>query len=336
MRFCVPVQAAVLVICMLWAVVDRCAAQAAEQFRVDDRELRICVADDLSAEVKTAASELLSRWQEHPLLSAMAQGKSPGALRSTRQILQADVNERAMNHLVIVAPPSDALATMVWQREARVTPDGLYAFGFGYFVGDVGYIESDRNPFLHGAAVKRAPYETEVVLITGTSQSGILAAIRAFLDRNIVNAVVMTPTTRRGQVALLQRDGLGQDVPPSWLPSSHGQWRLIGITDPGEDEYRGVLEDTGNLPKRIWRAKYYRPGAWDKPGAENAIEMYLNGLHRRAYGNTLWLAEFESAEAASKSLPTIAQKANKKVFQRGNWLLMSSVPDVSFSELAGR
>ena len=34
---------------------------------------------------------------------------------------------------------------------------GLYVFGFGHLKGDIGLIESDRNPFLHSQHVRRAP-----------------------------------------------------------------------------------------------------------------------------------------------------------------------------------
>ena len=317
------------VLCMTASSLDLWAAAGAET-----RQLRVCVADDAPDEVKAAAADLLQRWQEHPLLAAMAQGASPGDLRTTGQMLAASADERAMNHLVIIAGPSDPLASAVWQREARLTADGLYVFGFGYLVGDVGYIESDRNPFLHGAAIKSAPYETQSVLITGTTPAGIVNAVKAFLERRIVNAVVMSSATRRGQAVVLQRDGLrsGETV-PDWLPAKEGAWSLIGLTDPGEDEYRGVLEDTGATPVRIWRAKYHRPGEWDQAGADNAIAMYLNGLHRRAYGNTLWLAEFDTEAAASAAQPLIGQKSGKSVIRRGKWLLMSSVPGVTFASL---
>ena len=51
------------------------------------------------------------------------------------------------------------------------------------------------------------------------------------------------------------------------------------------------------------------PGAWDGAGAGSAFDNYSAGLHRRAYGNTLWVATFASAAEAAQAAPKIAAAA---------------------------
>ena len=84
---------------------------------------------------------------------------------------------------------------------------------------------------------------------------------------------------------------------------------LIGFSQAGDSEYRGVLADTGVEPANILRFKYYEGGAWDGAGRDKAIDNYLAGLHRRAFGNTLWVAQFSSPSEAAKAAPKIAKAA---------------------------
>jgi hypothetical protein len=126
--------------------------------------------------------------------------------------------------------------------------------------------------------------------------------------------------------------------------------RRIGVTQAAVDEYRGVLEETGLMPLCIWRWKYYRPGVWDGAGEVRAAEQYVAGLHRRAFGNTLWAAEFSSAQEAKRAGSKIAASAKLKrqgdawegqqpslgfgnqspgplvLWQSDVWLLMSTLP----------
>jgi hypothetical protein len=268
------------------------------------RGLRIVVDDEAPQTIKEAA-HALAEAQDHPLLTAMSEGKRD--VVSSRHLLAGPLTERAYNHLVLVGLPTDPMIATAWQREARQRPDGFYIFGFGSFKGDIGYIESDRNLFLHSPGVSVAPYETEIVTITGSTPAGVELACGAFRTRHLVNGVVAAPGWTRGT---LDREPLAPEfVPPALTPERVGPYTRIGLTQASEDEYRGVLADTGVTPALIWRAKYYVAGAWDKPGSVNAFDNYSFGLHRRAYGNTRWVAGFGSGAEAAEAAPKIARAA---------------------------
>jgi len=112
-----------------------------------------------------------------------------------------------------------------------------------------------------------------------------------------------------------------------------------------------VLEDAGIEPRTIWKSKYYLPGAWDGAGAQSAFVNYANGLHRRATGNTLWTAEFQTATEVVEVIPKIAAAAKLKpaavgwtgwqppygpenesagplsLWQHDRWVVMSTLPE---------
>jgi hypothetical protein len=181
-------------------------------------------------------------------------------------------------------------------------------------------------------------------------------AASAFLRHNLVNGVVAAPGWKRPVPNLLDRDPLAPGFqPPDLLQAQIGEYRLIGLTQASEDEYRGVLADTQVAPREIWRAKYYREGAWDGEGEVHAFDEYSYGLHRRAYGNTVWMARFASPVEAAAQAPKIAAAANLKpqgkrwtgkqppyaggtnagesdsagplsLWQQGEWVVMSTLP----------
>jgi hypothetical protein len=274
------------------------------------RSLKICVAQNAAGEVQKAAAAVLSAVDHHPLLKILAEGTTPASVTDSGRLLTGPATERAYAHLVLVGLPDDALIQAAWQREARMIPGGFYIFGFGHLRGDIGYLESDRNPFLHGAAIAKAPFETQVITLTGSTPAGVELAVRAFLRQGLVNGVVAAPGFRRPDQALLDRDPLPPDFElPPWTPLHVGDLPRIGVTQASEDEYRGVLEDTGAVPRVIWRWKYHRRGSWDGAGAELAFDHYAAGLHRRAYGDTLWAAQFASAAEAAQAAPKIAAAA---------------------------
>jgi hypothetical protein len=260
---------------------------------------------------------------------------------------------RAYSHLVVVGLPDDPLIAAGWQREALLKSGDFYIFGFGHLLGDIGYIESDRNPFLHSRWIPTAPYETEMVTISGSTPAGVTLAAQAFINQGLTGGVVAGPGWQRGPPNLLEHAPLDPTFAlPGWVPAQLGEWTKIGVVQAGEDEYRGVEVDTGSAPLEIWQVKYYKPGVWDKPGAAAAFENYSAGLHRRAYGNTLWLARFKSADEAAAALPKIAHQAqlsdrkglfqgqqpyygsptpedvrgSLSLWQRDDWILMSTLP----------
>jgi len=320
------------------------AAMMSAQSMAVERTLKICVADDAPAEIKAAASTILAGVQTNPLLSVLAEGKPPTSLTDTKALADGSINARAYSHLVVVGLPTDPIIAQAWQRNARVEEDGFYIFGFGELRGILGYIESDRNPFLHSAAVASTPFETEIVTITGDTPEGVALAVDAFLKQGLINGVVAAPGWKRPITTLLDHDPLSPDFTPDLPPRTA---KRIGLTQAGEDEYSGVLADTGLMPVAIWRAKVFVPGCWDGPGAANSIAQYLTGLQRRAYGNTLWCAKFDSSENAALAAPKIAVAAglSKKggiwagtgtpkdapifpleLWQEKSWVIMSSVP----------
>lgn len=321
------------------------AAMMAAHSIAAERTLKICVAGDAPAEIKAAASNILAGVQTQPLLSALAEGKPPASLTDTKALAAGSNDARAYSHLVVVGLPTDPIIVQAWQRNARVEEGGFYIFGFGHLRGTLGYIESDRNPFLHSAAVASTPFETEIVTITGDTPEGVALAADAFLKQGLVNGVVAASGWKRAGTTLLDHDPLSPDFAVD-LPVKAD--KKIGLTQAGEDEYRGVLADTGLMPAAIWRLKYSVPGAWDGAGASRSIAQYLSGLHRRAYGNMLWCAKFNSSGDAAAAAPKIAaaaglsQKGNTwsgggnskdatilpmELWQAQAWVVMSSLPE---------
>lgn len=274
------------------------------------RSLAICVSSKAPEAIQAAAQAVLGAVRSHPLLIAMAGGRAPSAINNTEGLMDGPAESRAYSNLVVIGTPDDPAVAAVWQHQAKPEPGGFYIFGFGHLRGDIGYIESDRNPFLHGAAIKSAPFETEVATITGSTTAGVVLAVDAFLKQGLVNRVVAANGWTRPSTTILDRAPLPPDFAlPSWMPARAGSATILGVTQAGEDEYRGVLADTDVEPQWIWRIKYYHDGDWDGAGAVNAFADYSNGLQRLAYGNTIWCAQFASTAEAEHAAPRIAAAA---------------------------
>lgn len=349
LRSTTNLKATALFVCLI-ALLAASGVRAAEP-TVPPRALKICVAADAPAPVREAAKAVLAAVTADPLLRIMAGAAPPAALTDTAQLKTARATDRAYSHLVVVGLPSDPIIRDLWQHEARLEDHGLYIYGFGHLSGDIGYIESGRNPYLHGDGIKSSPFETEAVTITGTTPVAVALAAYAFLKQHVVNGVIAATGWKRPSRTLLDRDPLGaEDTPPPFVPSQAGDATAIGWTEANQEEYLGVEADANAAPSEIWRCKYYVPGSWDGAGDENAIADYLAGLHRRAYGNTLWCARFATDMAASEAAPKIADAARLKpagdlwqspppapsrepdppvqvtLWRQGAWLLMSTLP----------
>jgi hypothetical protein len=317
-----------------------------------ERSLRVCVAADAPAAVRRAAEAVLVAAKTHPLLQVLAGERAPEVLTDSTTLSAGPPEGRAFDHVVLVGLSTDPLVQAAWQREARFGKDGsIYIGGFGHLHGDIGYVESGRNPFLHSRFIARAPFETEIVTITGTNPAGVAIAAEAFLKRSLINGIVAGPGWTRPEPNLLQRDPLPAGFTfPDVLPTPADEWTRIGITQASEAEYRGVLADTGLKPREIWRAKYFRPGVWDGVGANAALANYSAGLHHRATGNAIWAARFASESEAQTAASKIADTAKLKhdvtgwkgeqpphswgkespgpltLWQRGEWVFMSTLP----------
>ena len=166
------------------------------------REIFICVSDKASEAVRDVARELADRPGQYPLLKALSatHGVSKVVLQSSESILR-DPTTAAYNHLIVIGlPGNDPLVDKVWDHYAAIdtTAKTLYAEGWGYLAGDLGYIESDRNPFLHSHNIESAPFETELVKISGTSEQGLRAAANAF-ERGLINGIVPAGDFKRPQ-----------------------------------------------------------------------------------------------------------------------------------------
>lgn len=281
------------------------------------RSLKICVAQDASPEIQQAARTVLAAVATQPLLVLMAGERPPTSLTDTRALLAAPPAERAYNHLIVIGLPTDPVVARVWQREARVEDDGLFVFGYGHLRGILGYLESDRNPFLHGREIAVAPFETEVVTITGSNPAGVSLAADAFVKHRLVNGVVAAPGWQRPQTSLLDRDPLLGDSAFDGV-SAEKFATAIALTQASQDEYGGVLSDTGVLPLEIWRLKYDEPCLWENGGDANVIKNYLTGLHRRAHWNSVWCARFATADEAALAAGKIAAAANMQPVD-GHW-----------------
>jgi hypothetical protein len=321
--------------------------------------LKICVASDAAPAVRHAAELVLAAAQTHPLLSIFSGSHgTPSKLTDTWALLTAEPAMRAYDHLVLIGLSDDPLIRAAWQNEARAEEGGFYVFGFGHLTGDIGYIESDRNPFLHSRSIPTAPYETELVTITGSTPAGVALAVEAFLRHGLVNGTIAASGWKRSKPGLLDRDPLLPNfAAPDWLPAQVGQARKVALSQAGEDEYRGVLEDTGVEPREIWQAKYYLPAAWDGAGADRAFANFAAGLHRRACGNTVWCARFDSAAQAAPAAAKIADAAKLKktpdgwvgsqppygpqkesagplaLWQHGEWVVMCTLPNAAANAL---
>jgi hypothetical protein len=275
------------------------------------RTLKICVAGNADPGIEASAERIRAGISSSPLLTLLA--ANGVSLEDSGRLASGPIEARAFHHLILVGLPGDPLIQAAWQHEAGVEDGGLYIFGFGHLRGTLGYLESDRNPFLHSQGIAAAPYETEVITITGTSPAGVKLAVDAFLTAGLVNGVVAAPGWSRPSKTILDRDPLTLPLAPVTLaPAAAGDAHRIALTQASENEYRDVLQDTGLTPSAIWRVKYSEPGAWDGAAPLEALapRQFLAGLHRRAFGNTLWIAQFASPTEASAAAKQIADAAH--------------------------
>jgi hypothetical protein len=100
--------------------------------------------------------------------------------------------------------------------------------------------------------------------------------VQAFVAQGLVSGLVAEAGWQRCSSTLLDRDPLTPDFQLSAnLPDSFSSLKRIALIQASEDEYRGVLADTGMEPIDIWRAKYYAPGVWDGAGIRSIFTTML-------------------------------------------------------------
>ena len=265
------------------------------------REIFICVSDTAPESIRTAAKAIADRPNDYPLLHALAatHGVTKVELQSSEALLKKPTSA-AYNHLVVIGlPGTDALLDKVWEHYAAVDSSAktLYAQGWGYLTGDLGYIESDRNPFLHSHDIDSAPFETEIVKISGTSERGVSAAIHAF-HNGLLNGIVPAGQFARPQTTVLDLDPL---VTPTPLRLPNTDAPLAGWTQVPANEYRAYADQGGSEPVHVWRYKYLPADALD----DGSIRGWLNGFQRMSWGNAVTIAEMPSADEATKTARAI-------------------------------
>jgi len=276
----------------------------------------VCVSDTAPPAIKQAAADLVAHAANIPLLAALQAGQGAGdvTLTSSETLsLPKNYNLAAHNHIIAIGLRSeDPVVARVWDHYATVdeTAKSLYMQGWGHLQGDIGYIESDRNPYLHSRKIQTALYETIVVKISGTSVAGVVAAEKAF-EGGALNALVPAGPVARPETTLLDLDPF-VDPPPFTMPGSAEvttdsgkalQAPLVGWTQVPGNEYRAYIDVAGFEPVHVWRYKYLQPGLFNSAG----IPAWLGGLHRMAYGNAVTIAEFSTPDQARKTLAAYGQ-----------------------------
>ncbi len=266
------------------------------------------LADSLAAEAKTAL----------PLQALLQSHGATGVQRKTSEEVLANQDLAAYNHLVVVGlPSSDPLMKRIWEHYLTVDEKEktAYAQGWGHLKGDLGYIESDRNPFLHNQRIPSAPFETVVIKITGNSLAGVQAAAKAFRG-GLFNGLVPAGPWQRPKTTILDLDPLTEPPAmrlPVTLPPAQNfaGATLAGWSQCPANEYRAYLDLGQAEPKHVWRGKYLVDGALKQAGSIG----WLQGLHRMAFGNAVTIAEFATPAAAASAATAIsaADKAWKPI-----------------------
>ncbi|MDR0337130.1 MAG: hypothetical protein LBI18_08580 [Planctomycetaceae bacterium] len=215
--------------------------------------------------------------------------------------------QAAYNNLVIVGlPDQDALLQKCWGHQIGLRSGEIEVLGYGKWKGDFGTVECDRNPFLYSLRIKDHPYSTNIIKISGTSVAGVIQAVEAFRN-GLLNGIVPA-----GQGKLIETSILDCKpdfvVPPS-LPNELDEFRQIGWTQPNEIEYRAYIDLAGYQPEKLWRIKYVKPKIFDNVSGES----WVHGLHRLSYGNAVTIAQFASAEEATKTWNALGQSNGAKL-----------------------
>ncbi len=273
------------------------------------REILIVAGEHASPAIVAAADALAKELP--PVLAALqaTQGVT-GVERVTSERVLKDYNLAAFNHLVVIGLPSDPLMKKVWEHYAAVDEGAktLYAQGWGYLQGDLGYLEADRNPFLHSRRIKEAPFETVLFKISGTSEAGVLAALTAF-KTGLFNGIVPAGAWKRPKTTILDLDPqpapsplqLADAVAFNDAKGAAVRAPLAGWSQVPGNEYRAYIDVAGAEPTGVWRYKYLLPGALDHAQTPG----WMAGFHRMAYGNAVTIAAFATPDAAQKTAEAI-------------------------------
>jgi len=284
------------------------------------QDVYVCMGAQASPDLQQTVTEFIARAPEAPLFKALhsAGGSSVITAQSGEELLDPKALDRAAhNHLMVIGLPSDPLMKKVLGYTVGIdeSKKQLQSLGWGRLEGDIGWIESDRNPFLHSRKFKSAPEGTLLVKISGTSEAGIKAALQAF-EKGMLNGIVPAGSFSRPSTTLLDLDPLVEPVPvnlPREIDLKGQTGYLAGWSQIPANEYRAVLEATGREPLHIWRYKYLAPGFLK----EKSIERWLAGPHRQAFGNAFEIMEFRDETEASQAMLKMARENFKPITLEG-------------------
>jgi hypothetical protein len=279
------------------------------------RAILICTSSQLSPELRKAVDDFTSHGSDVPLFKALISGNEATGVEVQASLDLMDpkaYNTAAHNHLVVIGLQSqDTLLAKVWGYNASIdeSKQTAYSLGWGYMKGDIGWVESDWNPFLHSQRIKTAPEDTVTVKITGTTEAGVAAALKAF-HGGMLNGFVVAGTLTRPQTTLLDMDPSTDPAPgtlPAQITIGTATATLAGWTQVPQQEYRAVLESGGVEPEKMWRYKYLATGILE----EKPIVRYLGGVSHMAFGNAIDIIKCHSAEDASSAAQHLSQISYK-------------------------
>jgi hypothetical protein len=171
------------------------ATAAAVHADTTARQILICSSSQASPGIRKMVDEFATQADKVPVLAALISGnEASGIAKATSEDLLAKkaYDTAAHNHLVVIGLRSqDPVLDKTWGYIAGLdeAKKSFYSSGFGYMSGDIGYVESDRNPFLHSRKIKSALEDTVLIKISGTTEAGVAAAIKAF-EGGLLNGFV--------------------------------------------------------------------------------------------------------------------------------------------------
>ena len=291
------------------------AALRADDANDTPRQILICSSSQASPDLQKLVDDFSAQAANVPVLAALVAGKEAvGITKSSSEdlLVPKAYNTAAHNHLIVIGLRSqDPLLDKTWGFGAGVdeASKSFYATGYGYMSGDVGWVESDRNPFLHSRRIKSAPQDTLLFKISGTSEAGVAAALHAF-EGGMLNGFVTAGPLTRPKTTLLDLDPSAEPAPgtlPVRLQIGQDTAALIGWTQPSEEEYRAVLEAGDTEPVKMWRYKYLVPGILEK----SPIERWLGSVNRMAYGNAIDIIQCHSSDEAASAAAAMSKLSQK-------------------------
>lgn len=296
-------------------------------------KLLVCVSDDAPESLKKACKKIVENPSAlMPLATLMQTHDLDGAEMLSSDILnRIDFNTKAgrvakspeykklaFNHLLVVAiDGKDPMLEKARGYFVSVHPESkrVYQEGYGHLQGNVGIVESDRNPFLHSAYIDKADIETSIFKLSGTTETAVQNAVRAFA-RGMLNGLVVDESVTRPEQTILDLMP-GADTPSFSFPGTIGETLMLtGWTQPDETEYRAWLEKSGVEPKKLWRVKYLEKGLFNSQD----VDAWLNGFHRKAWGNAVTVAEFADSEEAKRAAEKMSRSEKRpswKTWKKG-------------------